>query len=111
MPPLYGRTRQGHDRSPIPICSFRSASRSESMHIRTVASSPPPPPASPADVHNVRVRGAGASFGERGPGVSWQDELRKLDEELAAGQISADDYRVRRDQVLSSAVASSPDSH
>ncbi len=38
--------------------------------------------------------------------MSWQEELRKLDEELAAGQISADDYRVRRDQVLSSAVSS-----
>jgi hypothetical protein len=37
--------------------------------------------------------------------VSWQEELRKLDEELAAGQISADDYRIRRDQVLSSAVS------
>ncbi len=37
--------------------------------------------------------------------MSWQEELRKLDEELAAGQISADDYRVRRDQVLSSAVS------
>jgi hypothetical protein len=36
--------------------------------------------------------------------VSWQEELRRLDEELAAGQLSADDYRVRRDQVLSSAV-------
>jgi hypothetical protein len=36
--------------------------------------------------------------------VSWQEELRWLDEELAAGQLSADDYRVRRDQVLSSAV-------
>ncbi len=40
--------------------------------------------------------------------MSWQEELRKLDEELAAGQISADDYRVRRDQVLSSAVSSGP---
>lgn len=38
--------------------------------------------------------------------MTWQDELRKLDEELAAGRLSADDYRVRRDQVLSSAVAS-----
>lgn len=37
--------------------------------------------------------------------MSWQEELRKLDEELAAGRISADDYRVRRDQVLSSAVS------
>ena len=38
--------------------------------------------------------------------MSWQEELRKLDEELASGRLSADDYRVRRDQVLSSAVAS-----
>ncbi|TVT23178.1 hypothetical protein FNH06_10820 [Amycolatopsis acidiphila] len=30
--------------------------------------------------------------------------MRKLDEELASGRLSADDYRVRRDQVLSSAV-------
>ncbi|WP_199430728.1 flagellar basal body protein FliL [Qaidamihabitans albus] len=36
--------------------------------------------------------------------MSWQEELRRLDEELAAGRISADDYRVRRDEVLSSAV-------
>ncbi|MGQ0839909.1 flagellar basal body protein FliL [Actinokineospora sp.] len=35
--------------------------------------------------------------------MSWQEELRKLDEELATGRISADDYRVRRDQLLSSA--------
>lgn len=35
-------------------------------------------------------------------GVNWQDELRKLDDELASGRITADDYRVRRDQVLSS---------
>jgi hypothetical protein len=39
--------------------------------------------------------------------VSWQEELRKLDEELASGHLSADDYRVRRDQVLSSAVTQS----
>nr|WP_167109018.1 hypothetical protein [Amycolatopsis granulosa] len=31
--------------------------------------------------------------------------MRKLDEELASGRLSADDYRVRRDQVLSSAVS------
>lgn len=37
-------------------------------------------------------------------GLSWQEELRRLDEELASGRISADDYRVRRDTVLSSAV-------
>lgn len=40
--------------------------------------------------------------------MSWQEQLRRLDEELAAGQISADDYRVRRDRVLSSAVSSDP---
>ncbi|MET9226975.1 hypothetical protein [Lentzea sp. NPDC003310] len=38
--------------------------------------------------------------------MNWQDELRKLDDELASGRISADDYRVRRDQVLSSSNAS-----
>lgn len=36
--------------------------------------------------------------------MSWQEELRRLDEELASGRLSADDYRIRRDQVLSSAV-------
>jgi hypothetical protein len=36
--------------------------------------------------------------------VTWQEELRRLDEELASGQLNADDYRARRDQVLSSAV-------
>jgi hypothetical protein len=36
--------------------------------------------------------------------LSWQEELRRLDEELADGRISADDYRLRRDIVLSSAV-------
>lgn len=39
--------------------------------------------------------------------MSWQEELRRLDEELAAGRLSADEYRVRRDQVLSSAVTPS----
>jgi hypothetical protein len=37
--------------------------------------------------------------------LSWQEDLRKLDSELAAGQISADEYRTRRDGLLSSAVA------
>ncbi|WP_028851634.1 hypothetical protein [Thermocrispum municipale] len=37
--------------------------------------------------------------------MSWQEELRKLDEDFSAGNITADEYRVRRDQVLSSAVA------
>jgi hypothetical protein len=35
--------------------------------------------------------------------VSWQDELRQLDEELAAGRISAEQYRARRDQVITAA--------
>lgn len=38
--------------------------------------------------------------------MTWQEELRRLDEDLASGQLSADDYRARRDQVLSSAVTS-----
>jgi hypothetical protein len=38
--------------------------------------------------------------------LSWQEELRKLDGELAAGRISADEYRTRRDGLLSSAVTS-----
>lgn len=37
--------------------------------------------------------------------MAWQDELRKLDEELASGRISADDYRSRRDQIMASAVS------
>ncbi|EHR59038.1 SHOCT domain-containing protein [Saccharomonospora cyanea] len=40
--------------------------------------------------------------------MTWQEELRKLDESLASGNLSADEYRSRRDQILSSAV-SSPD--
>lgn len=35
--------------------------------------------------------------------MTWQDELRRLDEELAAGRLSADDYRQRRDQLLAAA--------
>jgi hypothetical protein len=37
--------------------------------------------------------------------VTWQNELQKLDEELASGRISADDYRRRRDEVLAQASA------
>lgn len=33
--------------------------------------------------------------------MAWQDELRELDNALAEGRISADDYRQRRDEVLS----------
>jgi hypothetical protein len=39
--------------------------------------------------------------------VTWQDELRQLDEELAAGRLSAEDYRRQRDELLSQ-TASSP---
>jgi flagellar basal body-associated protein FliL len=35
--------------------------------------------------------------------LTWQDELRRLDEELAAGRISADEYRVSRDRILAAA--------
>jgi hypothetical protein len=35
--------------------------------------------------------------------LAWQDELRQLDEELAAGRISAAEYRSRRDHVVSAA--------
>lgn len=50
------------------------------------------------------MAGVGDNIPEGGARVTWQEELRKLDEELAAGRLAADDYRVRRDQVLSSAV-------
>lgn len=38
--------------------------------------------------------------------MGWQDDIRKLDEDLAAGRIAAEEYRVRRDTILSSAAAS-----
>lgn len=38
-----------------------------------------------------------------GSELSWQDDLRQLDTALAAGQISADEYRTRRDLVLAQA--------
>jgi hypothetical protein len=40
------------------------------------------------------------------PGIGWftpptkSDELRGLDEELAAGRLTADDYRARRDVLV-----------
>lgn len=37
--------------------------------------------------------------------MTWQDELRRLDGELAAGRISADDYRTRRDRIMATAVS------
>ncbi|GAB2828136.1 flagellar basal body-associated FliL family protein [Lentzea nigeriaca] len=39
--------------------------------------------------------------------MTWQEELQKLDLELASGRISADDYRRRRDEVLAGS-ASAP---
>lgn len=38
--------------------------------------------------------------------MAWQEELRKLDEELASGRITAENYRIRRDAVLASAATS-----
>ncbi|MBO0840824.1 MAG: hypothetical protein J2O49_08400 [Sciscionella sp.] len=35
--------------------------------------------------------------------MSWQDEQRKLSEELSRGEISAEEYRARRDQLLAAA--------
>ncbi|GAA4543262.1 DUF1707 domain-containing protein [Amycolatopsis samaneae] len=36
--------------------------------------------------------------------MTWQEDLRRLDEALASGSLTADEYRTRRDQVLSMAV-------
>lgn len=40
--------------------------------------------------------------------MSWQDDLRRLDEELSAGRIAADDYRLRREQLLAAAAGGAP---
>lgn len=40
--------------------------------------------------------------------MSWQDDLRRLDEELSAGRIAADDYRLRREQLLAAAAGGGP---
>ncbi|WP_051899155.1 hypothetical protein [Sciscionella sediminilitoris] len=40
--------------------------------------------------------------------MTWQDELRRLEDDLVNGRVSAEDYRIRRDQLLSSANASPP---
>lgn len=50
--------------------------------------------------------GAGNYVSRKGVlGLTWQEELRKLDDDFAAGRLSADDYKLRREQVLSSAIA------
>ncbi|WP_198010093.1 SHOCT domain-containing protein, partial [Saccharomonospora halophila] len=41
--------------------------------------------------------------------MTWQEDLRRLDENLASGNLSADEYRARRDRILSSAVSSPQD--
>lgn len=43
--------------------------------------------------------------------MTWQDELRQLDEELAAGRLSADDYRRRRDDLLSQSASTAAPAH
>jgi hypothetical protein len=35
--------------------------------------------------------------------MTWQDELRRLEDDLVNGRVSAEEYRIRRDQLLSSA--------
>ncbi|SFS84344.1 hypothetical protein [Saccharopolyspora flava] len=40
--------------------------------------------------------------------MTWQDELQNLDAELAAGRISAEEYRQRRDAVLGRAQGQTP---
>ncbi|SDK62281.1 hypothetical protein SAMN04488074_106237 [Lentzea albidocapillata subsp. violacea] len=40
--------------------------------------------------------------------MTWQEELQKLDLELASGRISADDYRQRRDEVLAGSTSAPP---
>lgn len=40
--------------------------------------------------------------------MTWQDELQKLDADLASGRISADDYRRRRDEVLAASSGGTP---
>ncbi|KOV88929.1 hypothetical protein [Nocardia sp. NRRL S-836] len=40
--------------------------------------------------------------------MSWQDELQKLDAELASGRVSADEYRQRRDAILAGNTGGGP---
>lgn len=47
----------------------------------------------------------------RGAPVTWQDELRQLDEELAAGRLSAEDYRRQRDELLSQSASTAAPAH
>ncbi|MGW1680444.1 hypothetical protein [Saccharopolyspora sp. NPDC002376] len=47
-----------------------------------------------------RMWGRSLNISGKGRIVTWQDELQNLDAELAAGRISAEEYRQRRDAVL-----------
>ena len=40
--------------------------------------------------------------------MSWQDDLRQLDQALAEGRVPADEYRKRRDQLLAAAAGGAP---
>jgi hypothetical protein len=48
-------------------------------------------------MHNGRRRGR---YLEGGARVTWQDELRRLDEDMTAGRLSSDDYQRRRDELM-----------
>lgn len=42
--------------------------------------------------------------------MTWQEELRQLDSALAAGELSANEYRKRRDEILAAASSAQPSS-
>ncbi|HEX6359832.1 hypothetical protein [Actinophytocola sp.] len=42
--------------------------------------------------------------------MTWQEELRQLDSALAGGELSANDYRKRRDEILAAASSAQPPS-
>lgn len=50
-------------------------------------------------MHNVAVSDGYDAYQEGGARVSWQDEVRRLDEDLAAGRISADEHQQRREEL------------
>src|SRR5689334_20079548 len=42
--------------------------------------------------------------------MTWQEELRKLDSALAEGELAANEYRKRRDEILAAASSAQPPS-
>ena len=50
----------------------------------------------PCDNHHRRLR----QQLEGGPGVAWRDEMNALDSDVAAGRITAEEYRTKRDELL-----------